>query len=202
MTSSLTQAGTLGSGGDEVLPEVRAADWERGWGEQYSGEQSLRRRWSGSEAQDEDWPGRARAAQCPRDLSPPPHPLNENRQSPARPWSGRRPLQRPLGQGGGPWASGPSAPALPPPPTACSRAGPAVPGEPPVLAPSSAGGEAASNLPGGSGGERGEPGERPPPAWLEGEESFCSVQLHRPSPVGSRVWGDSGASLFRCDLTC
>ena len=34
MTGPLTQAGTLGSGGDEVLPEARAAGWERGWGEQ------------------------------------------------------------------------------------------------------------------------------------------------------------------------
>lgn len=40
-------------------------------------------------------------------------------------------------------------------PTACSRAGFAVPGEPPVLAPSSAGGRAASNLPAGAGGSAG-----------------------------------------------
>lgn len=143
--------------------------------------------WRGSEAQVEDWPGTARAVRGPRDLWPPLHPPNENRQSPARSGRERRPLQRLPGQGGGLWAPGPSAPALPPPLTACSRAGPAVPGEPPVLAPSSAGGKAASNLPGGSEGERGEPGKGPPPAWLEGEESFCSVQLHRPSPAGSRV---------------
>lgn len=68
-------------------------------------------------------------------------------------------------------------------PTACSRAGPAIPGEPPVLAPSPAGGGAASNLPAGAGGERVEPGVRPPPTSPEGGESFCSSgRAGLPSP--------------------
>lgn len=59
--------------------------------------------------------------------------------------------------GRGPAGSRPLGARPPASLTACSRAGPAVPGEPPVLAPSSAGDGAASNLPAGSGGERGEP---------------------------------------------
>lgn len=76
--------------------------------------------------------------------------------------------------GRGPVCSRPLGARPPASPTACSRAGPAVPGELPVLAPSPAGGEAASNLPAGAGGERGEPGVRPPPTSPEQEESFCS----------------------------
>lgn len=91
--------------------------------------------WRGSEAQVEDWAGRARAAQGRRYLFPPPHPPNETRRSPARPGSGRRPLQRPLGQGG---ARGLLAPRSPPsrlPRQLAAEPGPPSPGSSPSSPP-------------------------------------------------------------------
>lgn len=91
--------------------------------------------------------------------------------------------------GWGPVGSRPLGARPPASPTACSRAGPAVPGEPPVLAPSPAGGGSASNLPAGAGGERGEPApghRRPRPP---GRKVSVLSGRARPPRAGSRVWG-------------
>ena len=71
--------------------------------------------WRESKAQVEDWPGRARAAQGPRDLCPPPRPPNENRQSgSAR--AREAPAAAAAGPGRGPvssWPLGARPPASP-----------------------------------------------------------------------------------------
>lgn len=151
--------------------------------------------WKSLQRRPEQEPGPRWGLPGPCDLCPPPNPPNENERPAGRPAVGRRPLQPRPSRGGGPVCSRPLGARPPASPTACSRAGPAVPGEPPVFAPSPAGGEAASNLPAGAGGERGEPGVRPPPTSLEEEESFCSPGRAGLPRAESRVWGGGCGGL-------
>lgn len=130
---------------------------------------------SRNEAQVESWPGRARAAQGPRDLCSPPRLPNENQRPAGSAPPREAPTAEAAGPGRGPVGSRPLGARPPASPTACSRAGPAVPGELPVLAPSPAAGGAASNLPAG-------------PLPIQGESAGIWARGHqRPRPREKKV---------------